>query len=133
MENQIEIVLNNIVSQARFFLNDAGEFYPFGTVIKKDGQLSPVSAYLGTEHPESLEVFKFLAESLKERIRRDEALVVGIGLDVFYSPREDVGKVDALKVMILTKEGNSVDYYLPYHKQNGQYTFGEIITEEGSL
>jgi len=36
-------------------------------------------------------------------------------------------------VMTLTAEGHSRDYYLPYKNEDGRYTFGEIVSEDGSL
>lgn len=133
MSQNLSTLLSIIIEQARAFLADAGEFYPFGSVVKPDGTLTPVSAYVGNDHPASMEVLELLQGSLLQQLKQREIVALAICLDILYKPAGSQVKIDALKVMTLTTEGHSRDYIVPYKNEDGQYFFGEIVSEEGSL
>jgi hypothetical protein len=133
MEKEINILIDNIINQTRCFLVNAGEFYPFAAVIKPDRSIAPLGAYLENDQPESTEVLQILEESIKLRFIKKEAVVAGIGLDVLYKPAGESEKIDALKIMILTEEGYSKDYYLPYKNINGEFVFHRLFSETGTL
>lgn len=133
VSGQISNQLDLIIAQAKAFLADAGEFYPFGSVVKPDGTLTPVGAYMENDHPASMEVLEILQESLLQRLKKGEIVAGAICLDVLYRPAGSEGKVDALKIMTLSVEGHSQDYFVPYRNEDGQYSFGEIISEPGTL
>jgi len=133
MEKETIKLIDDIMSQAKLFLTDAGEFYPFGSYMKPDGTISPVGVYLENDHPESQDVLQILENAMKKRIEKKEAVVVGIGLDVLYKPDGESEKKDALKVMVLTNEGDSMDYYFPYKNKDGEFTFGKVFSETGTL
>ncbi len=38
-------LIENIINQANAFLNDAGEFYPFGAKLVVNGDVIPVGVY----------------------------------------------------------------------------------------
>jgi hypothetical protein len=133
MEKEINRLIDNIMDQARCFLTDGGEFYPFGSVIKPDRSIVPLGVYLENDHPDSTEVLQILEESIKSRLLKREAIVAGIGLDVLYKPAGESEKIDALKIMILTEEGYSMDYYLPYKTSDGEFIFDRLFSETGTL
>lgn len=133
MEQEIERLLENITNQAKHFLAEAGEFYPFGSVIKPDGKLVPLGVYLENDHPDSNQVLQILEQSIKTRLARKEAIAAGIGLDVLYKPIGKAEKVDAVKMMMLTEKGEAIDYYLPYKKEEGKFIFDKIVSETGTL
>jgi hypothetical protein len=133
MSGQINNQIDLIIEQAKAFLADAGEFYPFGSVVKSDGTLTPVGAYLENDHPASIEVLEVLQKSLLQRLKQKEVVAGAICLDVLYKPAGSEVKTDALKIMTLSVEGHSRDYFVPYRNEDGQYAFGEIISEDGTL
>lgn len=128
-DNQLSV----IIEQARLFLTDAGEFYPFGVIVKIDGSLSPVGVQMDNDHPDSTEVLEMLQESILQSLKNKEAVAGAICLDVLYKPAGSKTKTDALKVMTLTSEGHSQDYFVPYRNEDGRYAFWEIVSEEGTL
>jgi len=125
--------LNLIIEQARAFLTDADEFYPFGTIVNADGTLSPIGVQIDNDHPESLKVLQILQESIIEWLKSKRAVAGAICLDVLYTAKGSSVKLDALKVMMLTSEGHSRDYIVPYRKEGETYFFDKIIFEAGTL
>src|ERR1700712_684352 len=133
MEKDINRLVANIIDQAKHFLTKAGEYYPFGSVIKSDGSLVPLGVYLENDHPDSSEVLQILQETIKLRLTKKETIVAAIGLDVLYQPAGESVKKDALKIMVLTNEGTSLDYYLPYINVGGEFSFEKVFSESGTL
>jgi hypothetical protein len=118
--------------QAKYFLNDAKEFYPFGTLLLTDGTLKPISAYLEGEYPDSSQLLKILEQDLAKRLLNKEILACAIGVDVYYRTSLDKEKVTAIEIRYADIEGSSINWYLPYFV-NDSITYGEMVESEGSF
>jgi hypothetical protein len=133
MNNEITNQLKLIIEQAKVFLSEAGEFYPFGSVVKPDGTLTPIGVHMENDQPNPAGVLEVLQVSILQRLKKKEAVAAAICLDVLYKPAGSEVKTDALKVMTLTSEGYSRDYFVPYRNEDGRCIFGEMVSEEGTL
>lgn len=133
MKDLIQQLVENVKDQAKRFLDDAREFYPFASVINSDGSLVPIGVYLENEYPHAREILTILEQDIKARLLQNKVLVACIALDVLYKANEVATKVDAVKMMILTHDGKSCDYYMPYKVENGQLLFGEVFIDGSTL
>jgi hypothetical protein len=114
-----KILIKNILWQAKIFLDDAGEFYPFGSAITKEGVLKPFSFYMDEEHPNSTEMFHQLSSAVLRAIESGEYKAAAIGLDVTIDGR------DGMEIRIYEAEGETLFRFLVYKDENG-YSFEEM-------
>lgn len=129
----MDILRDNIIDQAKFYISKVGEFYPFGSVLNRDGTIAPLGVYLGDDNPESIEVIDVLEKAIRSKLKNKEINMAGIGTDVLYKPANQVDKMDAIQVRILTAESESKDYYLTYEKKDGEVIYGAMFSEPGTL
>ena len=127
---EIESLVNCIVDQAKHFLADAGEFYPFGASLGADGILTPLSVLMDDDFPDSVEVLKILEREVPKRLTDKNAVAVAIGVDVIRSTEGPTKKSDAIQIKILTAEGESAIYYVDYVEGDGNLVFGPLIKED---
>jgi len=127
LEETNSVLLENILVQAKYFLDNADEFYPFGSVIDNKGELKPMGAYTGVEHPDSVEAFNLLEKGVKLGIEKKKYLAAAIGTDVFLS-KETGGEIEkrtAIQIRFYSSDPLTSDKYFYYfHSENG-YSFEE--------
>ncbi|MBX2954510.1 MAG: hypothetical protein KF846_00035 [Cyclobacteriaceae bacterium] len=128
-----EKVKNYVIEQAKFFLTKAGEFYPFGVVIRIGGELVPLGVHLDNDHPTSQEVIDVLENAIVKKMRDNEISIAGIGADVFYNHGNSEEKKTAIQVRVLHSDGVSVDYFLPYEKSGDEIIYEMPIVDKGTL
>lgn len=121
-KEKTEELINVIIGQAKYFLNQADEFYPFGAIIDNTGLIKPVSIYWGEDFPNSIEVLNNLENSIRSGIKSGDYLCGAIGVDVYTnvnSANKEENK-DALEVRYYQGENCYTNQYF-YHKANGEY------------
>jgi hypothetical protein len=125
MQDSIKYLITTIIGQAKYFLEDADEFYPFGSAITKDNKLRPIGIYLDDDNPSSSRVLDALKYSLFEGLKRKDYLLAAIGVDVFI--KIDNEKKSALQIKVYDQNAKEIkDSIFHYFKQNGTYIFQEI-------
>ena len=129
----LEELRNTILNQAKYFLLNAGEFYPFGAAINKKSEIVPLGVQLENDHPKSHEVIEVLERVIISKLKDGEAKMAGIGTDVTYKPTEGTEKKSAIQVRILQSNGESIDYYQPYEKRGEDFFYEELFSEPGTL
>ncbi|MCR5889979.1 hypothetical protein LRS06_19825 [Hymenobacter sp. J193] len=133
MEQAIEAVKNMVVQQAKHFLTEAGEFYPFGAVQKADGTLVPVVAGAAEDLPESQPLLELLEQSIRHQLTTGVSNVGAIGLDVRLRFSLDTPATDALQIRLLTAEGYSVDYFMTYRLAEDRLICDPLFEETGTF
>ena len=53
----------NILDRARYYLEEANEFFPFGAAIGKNGDIRPIGIYFGEDYPDAIDVLKKLEKA----------------------------------------------------------------------
>lgn len=124
MDQDNSNIKNNIVAQAKYYLEQANEFYPFGAVINKNHELKPVSVYFEDDTPNAIDVLNKLENALREGIKNGEYISAGIGVDVYV--KIDQEKREALEIRFF-EEDKIVKSYFLYFKKQGQYYFQEHL------
>lgn len=119
-KEKMQVLIDNILLQAKHYLNSADEFYPFGTVIDKDQNIKPVSFYSGEEFPDSNDVLKNLEEALKKGIDKKDYLSAAMGVDVYLKVNND--KKTAIEIKLYRSAAASKLYFI-YYKKDGEYFF----------
>lgn len=122
-------IKDNIIAQAKYFLSDAGEFFPFGAYINHKDEIIPLAVYLENENPESSAVLELLQRAIDLKLSTGEAKIAGIGTDVFYRPVPEVEKKSAIHIQILQNNSDTTSYYVPYRKENGNFAYEKPFKE----
>jgi hypothetical protein len=127
-EELVKELRENITLQARHFLNEAREFYPFGAVINVNYLVKPVGIYFGQEHPESNDVINKLGSALYEGLQKGDYKIVGMGIDIYLPKTDDKETQSAIEIRIMNIDGLIAKYWLPYYfNQSKKVEFKEII------
>lgn len=130
----VEKLKENITIQAKNYLSEFGEFYPFGAVILPNGELKPTSVYFNEEFPAKENVLKNLENALKEGVEKKLYSAVAIGVDVLTIPPEMEKKMDAIEIRVNLKNSFKINFYLPYEKlDSGKFKYYDVFSNEGTL
>jgi hypothetical protein len=129
----LEKLRDVIIDQAKYFLAKAAEFYPFGAMINREGEVVPLGIKLDNDHPQSQEVIEILEKAIIPKLKNGEAKLAGIGTDVFYKPIDGAERKSAIQVRILEVNGKFIDYYLPYRNEGQKFAYEKLFSETGTL
>src|SRR5687768_16461934 len=83
MDDQKSPLIDSILQQAKYFLEQAGEFYPFGSIIDNENRIRPVSLYSQDEYPDSGKILMDLENVLINGIHVNRILLAAIGADAY--------------------------------------------------
>ncbi|GAA4385939.1 hypothetical protein [Hymenobacter koreensis] len=126
-------VRDAIVQQAKHLLTEAGEFYPFGMVLKKDGLVVPVSAFEADEQPELETLVPLLENDIRTELASGKCLAGGIGVDVCLRFSADTPPTDALHIRLLRHDGQAVDYYMTYRLAEDRLICDPLFEDVGTF
>ncbi len=123
-------LVENIIRQADFLLKEQGEFYPFATVLSRNGEIRPLGLLLDTEHPEAEQVIEQLDMLLEKGIRMGEYQSAAMGINVVLNT-DNVYTSEALEIRIkpgpdLTEKTLCLPYEL--NRESGELNFGKLIS-----
>lgn len=110
---QLEEALKYCNDFAIHMLNDSGEFYPFGALIKPNGELVSVAGHIGEEFPDTIELLKFLDNAMNSQISEGEAIATALTVNVNIPPKFSALYTDGIKVT-LKADGYHRSTYTPY-------------------
>ncbi len=99
------------LQQAEKFLEDAGEFYPFGTVLDKKGNAVPVGFY-DDKIKDPQKITEILKKYFIKDLKKGEITEAIIGVNVTIN--ENGQKRDALLMLEWSPEGQWKHKYFPY-------------------
>ncbi len=126
-ENEQIRLHKSILDQAKVYLEDADEFYPFGAVIEKHtDRLKPISIYREEKIPNSSDMFKDLETFLIQAIKDNKYTGAGIGVDVMIKVQNEDSEIDrsAIQISFYFSKETRILYYL-YFKERNKYIFVE--------
>ena len=112
MNKNETLLIDNIKLQAKYFLEEAGEFYPFGACINSQNQLKPIGLFLENEFPTSQEVLSELIKAIKKFLIDGSYTIAAVGIDVNISSNEN--KISALRIIIYNKVDQEKTYDFSY-------------------
>jgi hypothetical protein len=123
MAHEIEngAIMDIMLQQAGAFLEDAGEFYPFGAAITAENEIVTIGVKMDNEHPSSSEVLEQLDLGVNIALHNGKYLLATIGVNVTLTRNEL--KQDALEIRIMQIGKDIVRRYYSYDKFDGVYKF----------
>jgi hypothetical protein len=124
-------LFNEALGFAEYMLVAHGEFIPFGVSMDPTGKIAQVAGHLGAEHPPPADMVDLLQASFKEAISTSSVRAAGVCLDVLAVPPGSTEKSDAVCIQLAHSSGETVTVYVPYAKQHGEYTFGQVFATAG--
>ncbi|QEY16374.1 hypothetical protein D0C16_10510 [Cellvibrio sp. KY-GH-1] len=98
---------------AEIMLKDSGEFYPFGAVLNMHNEVGAVGAHNGSEHPNSVELYKLLIEAFSQQVAKSEILAAAIACNVNIPAKYEPAATDGVRVQ-LECNGFSRYIYFPF-------------------
>ena len=128
-DQQYQQLLDSLIGQAKYFLEEAGEFYPYGSVLDVDMQVRPVGFYSENEYPESNEVLKQLETAIKDGLKNGKYLLAMIGVDVMIpAPARGITeKRSALQIRIYRDSEDVTIMYSIYEQTADGFVFSELL------
>jgi len=117
-----------LLPTAKQMLSLHGEFFPFGALMKLNGEIVDCIAHTESEHPPSKKLIEILIEDFRERASRGEVRAAGICSDVRVARQGQQEKVDAVQFALEHQNGEAVDVFLPYDLDSaGEVRYGELF------
>jgi hypothetical protein len=132
--DEMDDLLDHLVTFARQMLDKHGEFYPFGATISSAGELHAAAGASDYEHPDSVAVLGVLEAGFREQALRGGGDIRASALcaDVVVGP-QDGEPTDAIQVAIEHIEAEPVIVRLPYKKRRRRgVDYGELLAEPGT-
>lgn len=128
----MDLILNDGVNTAVHFIEKNGEFFPFGVVKTKKGEIRHIQAMTEDSRPTSNSVSEFLRVSLKKGGMAGDYDTVAIVSNVGITDRETGHLTDAISIAIDDKNSNPILCYIPYEIEHGIPVLGDIKSGAGS-
>ena len=124
----MDLLLDEAIRAAIYFLEKNGEFFPFAITMSQSGEITHVQGYVGEEHPPSQDVIDLLQDGLKQRGANGELRATALISDVRVS-LPDGGAQDAVSVTVEHQDDEPVTGYLPYTKDGEGFGYGDLFAE----
>jgi len=126
-KGEVESLMNEGIRLAKEMLGKHGEFYPYGYVMRANGEVQSVAASDGTEHPTSHQLIDLLNTAFRKGADSGEYKATAVFIDVRVTPPGGT-KTDAVRVGLEHRAGYCVDVYFPYSRSaDGRVQFGELF------
>jgi hypothetical protein len=118
--------------QAKYFLSDAGEFFPFGLGLDQRKEFHPIGVYLENERSNSSEILDVLVQNINAAIGNKKYQLAGICTDVTVNRVIDntTKKCNAIEIKIIKDSFEIFILYVPYEIQNELVTCSDLFTIE---
>jgi hypothetical protein len=129
--DDMDRLLDVLVTASQQFLGDQGGFYPHGAVLASSGELELIGGWTGEEHPEPTELIDLIEEALRERARSDDIRATGLAIDVRIVPPGAEERSDAISVALEHSRDDPVMVFLPYKAADGTIQYGEVFAAPG--
>jgi len=133
-DDRVILLKQNILWQAKCFLDNADEFYPFGTAVDHVGKMHTVAMHADSEFPNAGELSFELDQQIKKAIvqKRYTTAAMGVNVDIVKELKQgEAIRQSAIRVSFYV--GESVfDKYFLYKKGENGYFFESYDFDEGS-
>ena len=116
-----DLILAAIKKNAKFFLDEAGEFYPFGMCITWENEIVPVAFNSDKESPKSVFVLEELKTRLKKYIESGAFSKAAIAFDVKID--SESGSQDAVVVLLYEMGKNETEHRFTYAMEDGEVKY----------
>jgi hypothetical protein len=128
---ECENLMNATLPFAEQMLQKHGEFFPYGSALKGNGEIVSVAGYDGRELPPSNDIIRLLKQGFVQGAKSGEYKASALVYDVKVTLPSSGQKSDAIAVSLNHRESYSVVVFFPYQLKNGKLTHGEVFAQKG--
>lgn len=129
---EMDALLDILLTFGQDMLQKHGEFYPYGASIDSAGEVQFVGADVGEEHPPSGAVLEVLYDGLRRQAASGEIRAAGVCADVRVAPPGTEDPVDAISVALEHADAEPANVFLPYAKKKLRgIQLGELFATPG--
>jgi hypothetical protein len=107
------------------------EFYPYGYIMRPDGEIVSVSAATGEEHPASKDLISILRDAYRKEAEAGKLLAVAVVYDARVATPSAPQKKDAIAFQIDHRDGYSVEVFFPYSLDSADVVFDLPFAQKG--
>jgi len=124
----LDPLLDEALQAACHLLEKNGEFFPFGVVLRSDGETRHVQGWTASEQPPPAEVIDLLLRGFRNGAASREYRATALVRDVRVKDQHQDLTTDAISVTLEHEDGTSINCYLPYTRSDaGALTYGEVF------
>ena len=132
----MDILLDEGIEAASQFLEQNGEFCPFGVVLTTDGEIRFVQCEPEDEFTQSDGLVEITENALRDLVESGEVRATALISDVYIHGKsepdaEPEPDTDAIRLALEHISAGAVTCYLPYTIGEEEITMGELVAEEG--
>jgi hypothetical protein len=129
---QCQQLADTLLPFAEKMLSGAGEFYPFGALMKTDGKIVQAGAYNGKEQPTSQQLLDLLRGAFRAQAAKGAIIASAVAFDVRVVPPGGTEKMDAVEIELDHRDNYSVIVFFPYVIEHGSVQFCPAFANKGS-
>jgi len=118
-------LFDSVLPLAQQFLLENDEFFPFGEVMKPNGEQVSLSAQLEDERPSSSDLIELLKNHYIQSAQAQDIIASSLAYDV------KIEGSDAIAVDLDHVSGYSVSVFVPYELTDNELVIGEMFTLKG--
>lgn len=123
----LDPLLDHLLPFAKQMLEKQGEFYPFGAIVRADGELHSVGAMPDDDYPGTQGVLDLLQGAIREGYVSG-IRAAAICMDVRVNAPDSEVITDAVRVWMQHSLGEPLDVFMPYEKRRlRKPQFGELF------
>jgi hypothetical protein len=126
-----EALMADVIPFAEHMLNLYGEFLPFGSAMKADGEIVKIGATNGNEHPKSVDLIQIIKEGFRGGAKSGRFKATALVYDSLFTPELTGVKTDAIAISLNHREHYSVVVFLPYEIAEGNVVIGPASATKG--
>ncbi|MGN6421462.1 MAG: hypothetical protein ACTHMC_28365 [Pseudobacter sp.] len=124
----VQRMIDDLIRQAAYFLEESGEFYPFALYADGHQQIRNISFFTKDEFPAADEVLKELEALVLSGLKAGQYKAALIGVNVHAAaPGVSPEIHNAMEVRSYDEHGNLTLRYSRYQKREDGYEFSELI------
>lgn len=131
-KDESETLMNAVLPMAEKFLEQHGEFFPFGAAMKPSGEIVYVAGYDDRERPPSADIIKLLESVFAKAAVAKQYKATALVYDVKVTPPSSNKKSDAIAVALDHVDKYSVVVFFPYELVNGKLHLGAVFVWKGA-
>ncbi len=128
-KQECERLMNELLPLAKRLLAEHGEFWPFGGIVERDGEVAHVSATSDDERGAPGELVQVLEDGFRERAGTLRAAAIVVNVTAADPATRQ--KVDAIEVRLDHVDGYSVSVLFPYALGEGKLELRAPFATEG--
>jgi hypothetical protein len=126
-----ETLMNWLLPFAQQMLERHGEFFPFGSAMRPNGEVVPVASYDSSDHPPSSELILLIKEGFVEGARKKQYKATALAYDVKVKHPSSGQISDAIAISLNHRDNYSVIVLFPYRLERGKLSVDTAFAQAG--